>query len=194
MFLTEDLLKGTDWRALERGVARLAMHCGWGNVSVIGGSGDMGADILATRQDEQRNLTWVIQVKAVTGGNYVGVGAVNEALHAQSVYGTNVAVVATNGDFTGSARMRCGELRASGFDVRLWNGAFLRELLLRWPIESFCRRTPREYQEAISERCIAKFLAGARQVQYVLATGLGKTLVAAEVVSRLWDRGLRRVL
>jgi len=194
MFLTEDLLKGTDWRALERAVARLAMHCGWENVSVIGGSGDMGADILATRQDNQRNLTWVIQVKAVTGGNYVGVGSVNEALRAQSVYGTNVAVVATNGDFTGSARTRCNQLRASGFDVRLWNGAFLRELLLRWPIESFSRRTPREYQEAISNRCVAEFLAGARRVQYVLATGLGKTLVAAEVVSRLWDRGLRRVL
>ncbi|MFC1806248.1 hypothetical protein ACFL09_04620 [Planctomycetota bacterium] len=33
-FLTDDIMKGTDWRAVERAVARAMSHCGWQDVVV----------------------------------------------------------------------------------------------------------------------------------------------------------------
>lgn len=85
-FLTEAIMTGTDWHTLERVVARLMTLAGWSNVSVIGGSGDKGADIIGVRDVDGRPKTWVVQVKAVIRGNYVGVSAINEVVHAMSLY------------------------------------------------------------------------------------------------------------
>ena len=86
-------------------------HCGWRDVAIIGRSGDMGADIVGTREQNGKPRTWVVQVKAVLGGNYVGVAGLNEVMQAQSVYNAHVAALATNGDFTKSVRKRQAELK-----------------------------------------------------------------------------------
>ena len=133
-FLTDDILKGTDWRALERAVARMVSHCGWRDVAIIGRSGDMGADVVAVRNDEfGKARSWVIQVKAVTGGNYVGPTGLNEALQAQAVYRAHIVALATNGEFTQSVRQRKEVVSRAGYVVKLWNGEFLQQLLERWP-------------------------------------------------------------
>lgn len=46
-FLTDEIMEGNDWRALELAVVRLLSHCGWRAVQDVGRSGDKGADILA---------------------------------------------------------------------------------------------------------------------------------------------------
>ena len=115
-FLTDNIMKGTDWRALERAVARLMILAGWDNVEVVGETGDMGADIIGVRKLNGRKQTWVVQVKAKTMGEMVGATAVREVMTAMSVYGASVAVVATNVDFTESARKRQRELQAQGFE------------------------------------------------------------------------------
>ena len=104
-FFTDDITSGRNWRGFERAVARLMLHLGWKDVTVIGGSKDQGGDILATRVDpDGTKKAWVVQCKAVTGSNYIGVSAVNEAAHAMSKYQTQIEVVATNGEFTASAK------------------------------------------------------------------------------------------
>ena len=50
-FLSDNIMKGTDWRALERAIARLMVLAGWKNVSVVGASGDNGADIIGIRYE-----------------------------------------------------------------------------------------------------------------------------------------------
>lgn len=50
-FLSNNIMRGTDWRALERAVARLMILAGWKNVSVVGASGDNGADIIGVRYE-----------------------------------------------------------------------------------------------------------------------------------------------
>jgi superfamily II DNA or RNA helicase len=193
-FLSSEILKGTDWRALERGVARFMEHCGWSHVRVIGGSGDKGGDVLGIRQEDGRDKVFVVQVKAVTDDRYVSKIALKEVLNAVSAYGADVGVVATNGDFTPSAYARQKELQHLGFDVRLWNGVFLRDLLARWPEQSPGYRLLRQYQHDIVEQCIERYNEGGKRVQFVVATGLGKTVIAAEVLSRLIKQGLRRAL
>lgn len=193
-FLTDDIMKGTDWRALERAVARLMSHCGWRDVAIIGRSGDMGADIVGVRDSEGIPRSWVVQVKAVMGGGYVGKKGLDEVMKAQSVYGAHVAALATNGDFNPVVHRRKDTLERAGFEVKLWNGTFLRGLLGRWPERHYLKRPLREYQGEIADKSINIFEEGGRKVQYVVATGLGKTVIAGEIASRLWDRGCRKIL
>ena len=189
-FLTDELLKGTDWRGLERCVARLMSHCGWRDVALVGTTGDMGADIVAVREGRP----WVVQVKAVTSGNYVGRSALEEVIAALSIYEARSAAVATNGEFTRSAVKRRAEIERAGYDMRLWNGTFLRELLGKWPATHPERRELRPYQKAVMEELTARIDKGERRGQFVMATGLGKTVVAAELTRRLIDDGFRNAL
>ena len=189
-FLTDEILKGTDWQALERAVARVMSHCGWTSVSLVGATGDRGADILAVRE----RRPWVVQVKAVTGGNYIGLGALEEAMSALSTYGAQSVAVATNGEFTRSAVRRRDELSRAGYDLKLWNGKFLRELLGKWPADHAERRELRPYQQQIVDDLLARIRQGQRRAHYVMATGLGKTVVAAELTRRLFDGEFRNAL
>jgi superfamily II DNA or RNA helicase len=193
-FLTEAVMQGTNWRAMERVVARTMSHCGWSDVRIIGRRGDGGGDVLGKRNINGKETVFVVQVKSVTGSNYVGPDAVQEAIEALELYGGDIAVVATNGDFTASAYKRVQQLREHGFECRLWNGIFLRKLLSKWPVEHWEKRHPRPYQETVISDSIQKFLTGGRSVQFVVATGLGKSTIAAEIVHRLREHGLRSVL
>lgn len=188
-FLTPEILKGTDWRAVERAVARIMSHCGWHSVQVIGGTGDAGGDVVGVREVNGRNLVFVVQVKCVMGASYVGIPAVQEAVDALGKYSANVAVVATNGDFTASAKVRQKDLVKSGFDVRLWNGKFLQDLLSQWPEAHHEKQELRPYQSNIVNSCLAAFEEGKSRAFFIVATGLGKTVIAAEVLSRLLSQG-----
>jgi len=193
-FLTEEILKGTDWRAVERAVARVMSHCGWSSVRIVGRRGDGGGDVIGIREVRGHQAVFVVQVKSVMGQHYIGPSAIQEALNALPLYGGEVAVVATNGEFRPTAYKRRDELRAAGYDVRLWNGSFLQNLLAQWPAQSHEYRQLRSYQLEIVEECLKKYTVGSSRVQFVVATGLGKTVIASEMLSRLFRKGLKRAL
>lgn len=194
-FLTESILSGGDWRGLELATMRLLSHCGWRDVQDVGQTGDRGADILAVRDATDGTAeTYLFQVKAVTGTEYVGVKAIDQALQGQAHYGAKIVIVVTNGDFTKSARKRRDELRKAGFDVRLWNGVALVKLLSQWPAYSWNRRELREYQSEIAEKIVQNFLSGSKKSFFVVATGLGKTVIASACVDEFITLGLKRVL
>ena len=195
-FLRPSVMRGTDWRALELGVSRLLSHCGWKDIQTVGGSGDKGADILAVRHNAKTSCTesYLVQVKAASGGRYVGTAAIDQALQGQGHYGAKVAVVATNGEFTRSAYVRRDELLSEGFRIRLWNGAFLTGLLERWPKYAAGKRELREYQRKTVDEILRRFNAGCKKCLVVIATGLGKTVIAAAATDGLYEKGLRRVL
>ena len=50
-FYTEDISNGYNWKGLERTIARMMEHLGWRDINVIGGAGDKGGDVLATRDE-----------------------------------------------------------------------------------------------------------------------------------------------
>lgn len=193
-FLTDEILKGTDWRALERAVARVISHCGWKAVRVVGRSGDAGGDVIGVRNENGTESVYVIQVKAVIGDNYVGPGAIQQVVDALPAYNGTVAIVATNGTFTKTAYQRRDELLNQGYIVRLWNGKALRDLLAQWPEISWAYNSLRDYQLEISKSCYSVFQKGGNRAQFVLATGLGKTTIAADIVLKLRSEGLRKAL
>ncbi|KQO18066.1 DEAD/DEAH box helicase family protein [Paenibacillus sp. Leaf72] len=193
-FLTEAIMTGLDWRALERVVARLMLLAGWRDVAVIGGSGDKGADIIGIRDLDGKPKIWVVQVKAVIRGNYVGTPAINQVIHAMSLYNANVAVVATNGDFRDSTTKRKQDLNDHGFDLRLWNGSFLKSLVQQLPDIPHSAKEMRSYQRDIISKVVGMYNEGYKKSLYVVATGLGKTFIAARIIRHLWESGHKRIL
>ena len=194
IFYTDDISKGYNWKGLERAIARMMGHLGWRDISVIGGAGDKGGDVLATRVDGTVTKSWVVQSKAVTGDRYIGPQALNEAINALSFYETSIAAVATNGEFTKTARQRQVQLENNGYEIKLWNGAFLRNLIEKMPENHAGFRKLRPYQDDIVEKTIASYDAGKKRAFYVVATGLGKTVIAATIARHLWERGCHRIL
>lgn len=193
-FYTEDIAKGYNWKGLERALARLMGHLGWKDTNVIGGAGDMGGDILGTRIDKAGAKSWVVQSKAVSGDRYIGPQAIKEAIDALTFYQANVAAVATNGEFTKTARQRQAQLESNGYTIKLWNGAFLQALIEGMPNDSAAYRQLRTYQQNIVDKVPRAFDAGEKRSFYIVATGLGKTVIAATIARNLWERGCKRIL
>ncbi len=154
----------------------------------------MGGDIIATRQEENQIKSWVVQSKAVTGDRYIGPQAINEAINALSYYDVNTAAVATNGEFTRTAHQRQERLKANGYNLKLWNGAFLRTLVEKMPSDHMGFRKLRPYQDRIVDKVLGAFDRGERKAFFIVATGLGKTVIAATIARHLWERGCRRIL
>lgn len=196
IFLTDAVMAGGDWRALELAVTRLLLHCGWKNIQYVGESGDKGADVLAVRLNPSKGVddSYLIQVKAVNSNSYVGKSAVDQAIKGQAYYKAKVVVVVTNGDFTKSAYDRRDDLNRQGYDVRLWNGKFLTDLVSKWPEYSEEKRSPREYQSKIVDSVVRGYHSGRRKALFVVATGLGKTVIASSVADILYSAGLKKIL
>ena len=193
-FYTEDIANGYNWKGLERAIARMMEHLGWRDINVIGGAGDKGGDVIATRAEGDTVKSWVVQSKAVTGDRYIGPQAVNEAINALSFYDTNIAAVATNGEFTRTARQRQAQLAANGYTLKLWNGVFLKSIIEQMPANHSGFRQLRPYQDDIVQKVISSYDAGGKRAFYIVATGLGKTVIAATIARNLWDRGCKKIL
>jgi superfamily II DNA or RNA helicase len=193
-FYTDDISNGFNWKGLERAVARLMGHIGWKDTMVIGGSGDKGCDILATRNEGGQVKPWVVQAKAVSGDRYIGPNAIKEAIDALSFYEAKVAAVATNGEFTRTARQRQEQLEKNGYSLKLWNGVFIGELVEKMPVDHAAYRALRPYQDKIAKKVMAAYERGEKRAFYIVATGLGKTMIAATIARELWARGCRRIL
>jgi superfamily II DNA or RNA helicase len=193
-FYTDDIANGYNWKGLERAVARMMGHIGWKDISVIGGTGDKGADILAAKHENDKSKTWVVQSKAVSGDRYIGKEAIKEVIHALSFYETNIAAVATNGEFTNTAYTRQKKLEKNGYTLKLWNGIFLRTMIEKMSATHAGYRNLRSYQEGIVDKVIKTFEDGKKKSFYIVATGLGKTVIAATITQKLWAKGCRKIL
>lgn len=193
-FYTEDISNGFNWKGLERIVARLMGHVGWKDITVIGGKGDKGCDILAIRSDGDLIAPWVVQAKAVTGDRYIGPEAIKEAINALSFYNAKTATVATNGEFTNTARQRQEQLEKNGYSLKLWNGTFIQTIIDKMPDDHSGYHELRPYQEKIAKKVINAFNNGEKRAFYIVATGLGKTIIAATIARALWESGCRRIL
>lgn len=83
----------------ESHVGQIFSQRGFGNVRVMGGAGDFGADVLCTDTGGQKVC---IQCKKYS--KPVGVSAVQEVIGARGFYGCQRAIVATTTGFTPAAR------------------------------------------------------------------------------------------
>ena len=85
-------------------------------------------------------------------------------------------------------------MATNGYTVKLWNGAFIKELIDKMPADHAGLRKLRPYQEDIANKVIRAYDEGNKKAFYIVATGLGKTVIAATIARNLWDRGCRKIL
>jgi superfamily II DNA or RNA helicase len=145
---------------------------------MIGGSGDLGADVVGTSNGQR----WLLQSK-YRGSGSVDASALQEAVRAMTAYGADVAVAATNQRFADDAFRYLQGLKATNIDARLWDGEALLGFFRGLPDQSAARPSPREYQSEAVEAVESFRSRGARTALVLMATGLGKTVVAGELIA-----------
>ncbi len=176
------------WQALERAVLRLFVHSGFQDCRLVGGPGDKGADVLGVKN----NKLWVAQVKYRRNAISLDRTCVEEVVQAINSYSPDEAVVVSNQLFQQDSFNAANKYSATtGIPIRLWPG----EILLQWsrtlPSFSPTRNEIRSYQEEAVEAIEYARSQGNPRALVVMATGLGKTRVAGEIVIRefLYHRG-----
>ncbi len=184
---TERLAKGP-WQAFERAIARLLAHRGWEIQEVVGGSGDHGADILAAARDDNNNLVECIyQSKFSEINKPLNVDIVGDVKRAMEFYEIEMGVCVSNRILGDTQTNKLRILIDSGYKIE----TFLAKDLLNvynkindWADDS---RELKSYQlEAISE-LQNSFRRGNKSALICLATGLGKTFVAAKFIQWIYE-------
>ena len=179
MFIDYEEVKNCSWQAFERMVSRLLIVSGFSDARMVGQSGDHGADVIA----HKNGVRWLFQVKHWS--NAVGTSVIDETLKASAIYGAKVPVIVASNGFDAKARAYQQLLMRDKIPIQLWDVPFLISYLKRSTDEIPNRYDPREYQERAIQGIVNAYLTEKHKTLVVLATGLGKTFVAAEALHRI---------
>lgn len=179
MFIDFEGVKNCTWQAFERMVSRLLIVSGFEDVRIVGQSGDHGADVLANKN----GVRWLFQVKHWKAS--VGKEVIQETLKASRIYDAQIPVVVASNGFDSGAKEYQAYLMNNGIHLQLWDTKFLIQFLKRNKDDIPNSRPAREYQERAIQGIVNAYLTNQRHAMVVLATGLGKTFVAAEALHRI---------
>lgn len=169
------------WQAFERLLSRLLSYDGFDNVRQVGGSGDHGADVIATKF----NKRWLIQAKQWK--KPVGIDVLNDTLKALNDYNAIIPVIAASHGFDSELKKQQVILQSQNIPLQLWDEKIIRQKASQIPSSQIInKKTPREYQESAMVNIVQPFFSEfENRSLIVLATGLGKTFVAAEAMRRI---------
>ncbi len=182
-FLDVRRLRDGPWQAFERDVARLFLANGFRDVKIVGGSGDKGADVLAT----QNGKLWVIQCKHTTNSP-PPISSVDEVLEAGRYYHADKLVIASSRPASDAMLNRVHREKMLGVDIEVFQPGTLLEFAENTPEYSNAARKLHDYQQDAVTK-LTESLKAVGRGQVVLATGLGKTVVMAESVATLLRDG-----
>lgn len=174
-------VKDCTWQAFERMLSRLLMFDGYQNVRQVGGSGDHGADVIATKF----NKRWLIQAKQWK--KPVGIDVLNYTLKAIKDYRAAIPVIAASHGFDSELKKQQLILQSQNIPLQLWDERVILQRAQNIPNTKIINtKEPRKYQDnAISNIVKPFFSQYENRSLIVLATGLGKTFVAAEAMRRI---------
>jgi superfamily II DNA or RNA helicase len=183
LFISRDNIDSLTWQAFERAVCRLLLHEGFEGLRIVGQTSDGGADVLAHRLSKR----WLFQVKHWKAR--VGPDVIDRTLQATRVYRAQVPVVVALNGFQDVVREQQRALMGGAVPLQLWDRTILVDRAQRLadtcPAASASYEV-RDYQEDAIRSLIQVYSEGqARRALVVLATGLGKTFVAAEALRRI---------
>ncbi|WP_026987051.1 DEAD/DEAH box helicase family protein [Fodinicurvata fenggangensis] len=179
-FLDDRRLLYGPWQAFERDVARLLICAGFHDVRVVGGANDRGADILGVKNGQ----IWVVQCKHTTTSSPPK-AAVSEVVEAGRYYEADRMVVAMSRPPGASFREEIKRYHKVGVKVETLDPSQLKGLLAKVGEYPKARKELYPYQQDASEK-FREGLTDTGRGQIILATGLGKTIVMAEVVADLF--------
>lgn len=179
MFISEHSLAAGTWQAFERNICRLLVFEGFEDIRLVGSVGDQGADIIAHRYGKR----WVFQAKHWK--QKVGIETVDETLRAAELYRADIPAIVSLSGFENAVFEHQRTLLSKGIGLQLITAAQLANRAARLPSDQALTPIPRKYQEGpITTLLLALKDAHNKVGLVVMATGLGKTLVAAEALRR----------
>jgi hypothetical protein len=176
-FLSRDALLAAGPRGLPSALKRALLHLGFDDVRVVDGAGDEGADGLAVRDREQ----WVFQCKW-SNRRAIDRGGVDDLERARTRYRADKAVLVTNTGLTRAAEQRRRALESVGIKISVWDGPTLAAIWERMPGTVPGDFKLRDYQRKAVGAILDDLRRDGRAL-LILATGLGKTVIGAEVLS-----------
>ena len=193
IFESQYQIVSDSWQAFERNLCRLLFYEGFTNVRLVGQTGDHGADVTATRNTSQGKKRWLFQVKHWK--KLIGQSVVQETIDAAYEYSADIPVIVSSSGFETSVKQYQLVLMTAGIHLQLWDSSTLIRRARKLSDCCINTRQPRPYQEtAIQEIVNAYYSSGENRALVVMATGLGKTFVAAESIRRIRENRKRSVL
>ncbi len=193
MFDSYYQIMNESWQAFERNLCRLLICEGFTNVRLVGQSGDHGADVTATRETINGPKRWLFQAKHWK--KPIGQKTVQETIKAAYEYKANIPVIVSASGFESSVKEYQKVLMNNGMPLQLWDSNTLIERTKKLENKAPNTKEPRPYQiPAIQELVSAFYNKDENRALAVMATGLGKTFVAAESIRRIRENNKCSVL
>ena len=193
MFESKYQIQSDTWQAFERNLCRLLSYEGFENVRLVGQTNDHGADVTATKTTALGSKRWLFQAKHWK--KPVGENVLQETIDATYEYSAQVPVIVSSGGFESSVKEHQRVLQTNGIPLQLWDSNILVSKASKLPDTHMNKRNPRPYQEPAINEIVGAFFSGSEnRALVVMATGLGKTYVAAESVRRIRQNKRCKVL
>lgn len=182
------IMNNMTWQAFERNLCRLLTYEGYENVRLVGQTGDHGADVTGNKAGKK----WLFQAKHWK--KPVGMDVAQETINAVYEYKADIPVIVSSNGFDSSVKGYQSTLLARKIPLQLWDSNTLVTRAGRLPNKIYNTREPRDYQAPAIEEIVNSYYSGGNKALVVMATGLGKTFVAAESVRRIRMNNPCRVL
>lgn len=174
------IMNNMTWQAFERNLCRLLTYEGYDNVRLVGQTGDHGADVTGNKAGKK----WLFQAKHWK--KPVGLDVAQKTINAVYEYKADIPVIVSSNGFDAAVKSYQSTLLARKIPLQLWDSNTLVSRTKRLPDKTYNTKEPRDYQSpAIDEIVNAYFAGDGNRALVVMATGLGKTFVAAESVRRI---------
>ncbi|MES2328162.1 MAG: DEAD/DEAH box helicase family protein [Bacteroidota bacterium] len=187
-FLSTERLSRGPWQAFERAIARLLAHSGWEINELVGGSGDQGADIIAGfRNPEGQLIEFIYQAKFSENNKPLSVDIIGDVKRAMEYYGIDRGVAVSNRSLSEAQNLKHQTLKNTGYNIDTFLSKSVFDTysqLAPWAPE---KRALKQYQVEALAAIQNAYLMGNKQGLICLATGLGKTFVAASFLRWLFE-------
>lgn len=189
IFESQAQINEGSWQSFERNICRLLIYEGYENVRLVGQTNDHGADITANKAGKK----WLFQVKHWK--KPVGMNVIDEVMNGMRAYQADIPVIVASNGFETSVKEYQQRMLARQIPLQLYDSTSLNKRASKLT-DCVCNtRVPRKYQEsAIKEIVGAYFTPETNRALVVMATGLGKTFVAAESIRRIRENKKVKVL
>jgi len=187
-FLSTERLSRGPWQAFERSIARLLAHSGWEINELVGGSGDQGADIIAGfRSNEGQIIEFIYQAKFSENNKPLSVDIIGDLKRAMEYYEINRGVAVSNRVLSESQSLKLETLKNTGYNIDTFLSKSVYDTYTQLPPWAPEKRALKQYQVEALAKLQQSYLRGDKQGLVCLATGLGKTFVAASFLRWLYE-------
>lgn len=180
MFISNQSLHNGTWQAFERVICRLVACEGFVGIRLVGRTGDKGADIIAHKNGKR----WLFQAKHWK--TKIGVDVIDQTIAAMQLYRAHIPAIVSLSGFDDAALEHQRVLLSRGIPLQLITSEDMVRRSERLPQEIDSPVKLKDYQEEAVRTLVKAYKDSYdRRGLIVMATGLGKTVTAAETLRRI---------